>query len=69
MVVYVPREVQKARLMSRDGLTEGQAEQRLNAQMDIELKKERAHILIDNSQGLVETEQQIECFWRDKVQI
>lgn len=69
MVVYAPREVQKARLMSRDGLTEGQAEQRLNAQMDIELKKERAHILIDNSQGLVETEQQIECFWRDKVQI
>ncbi|WP_059054312.1 dephospho-CoA kinase [Paenibacillus senegalimassiliensis] len=69
MVVYVPREVQKSRLMSRDGLTEWQAEQRLNAQMDIELKKERAHILIDNSQGLAETEQQIERFWRDKVEI
>ncbi|WP_018750431.1 dephospho-CoA kinase [Paenibacillus sanguinis] len=69
MVVYAPREVQKSRLMSRDGLTEKEAEQRLNAQMDIELKKERAHILIDNSQGLEETEQQIKRFWRDKVQI
>ncbi|GJM74303.1 hypothetical protein HMSSN036_65190 [Paenibacillus macerans] len=62
MVVYVPRDLQLARLMERDGLSRNEAERRLNAQMDIELKKERADILIDNSRGLDETERQIDEF-------
>lgn len=66
MVVYVPRDVQLSRLMQRDGLSREEAERRLNAQMDIELKKERADILIDNSRGLDETERQIDGFWRDQ---
>ncbi|CAM4441678.1 MAG: dephospho-CoA kinase [Paenibacillus macerans] len=66
MVVYVPRDLQLARLMERDGLSRDEAERRLNAQMDIELKKERADILIDNSRGLDETERQIDEFWRDQ---
>lgn len=66
MVVYVPRELQLARLMNRDELSLEEAEARLKAQMDIEQKKERADILIDNSRGLEETERQIEQFWRDK---
>ncbi|MFD1176830.1 dephospho-CoA kinase [Paenibacillus puldeungensis] len=66
MVVYVPRELQLARLMNRDELSREEAEARLKAQMDIEQKKERADILIDNSRGLEETERQIEQFWRDK---
>ncbi|RRJ64724.1 dephospho-CoA kinase [Paenibacillus oralis] len=66
MVVYVPRDVQLSRLMQRDGLSREEAERRLNAQMDIELKKERADILIDNSRGLDETERQIDEFWRDQ---
>lgn len=66
MVVYVPRELQLARLMDRDELSRDEAEARLKAQMDIEQKKERADILIDNSRGLEETERQIERFWRDK---
>ncbi|WP_068786492.1 dephospho-CoA kinase [Paenibacillus phocaensis] len=66
MVVYVPRALQLSRLILRDGLSREAAEQRLSAQMDIELKKERADILIDNSGGLEETERQIDVFWRDK---
>lgn len=66
MVVYVPRELQLSRLIDRDNLSEEEAEKRLGAQMDIELKKERADILIDNSRGLTETERQIDDFWRDK---
>ncbi|MGG6313709.1 dephospho-CoA kinase [Paenibacillus macerans] len=66
MVVYVPRELQLSRLILRDGLTEDEAEKRLRAQMDIEIKKERADILIDNSRGLADTERQVDDFWRDK---
>ncbi|MGG4555056.1 dephospho-CoA kinase [Paenibacillus humicus] len=67
MVVYVPRELQLKRLMKRDELTLEQAEARIRAQMDIEKKKERADILIDNSLGMDKTELQIAEFWRNKV--
>ncbi|WP_410769746.1 dephospho-CoA kinase [Fontibacillus sp. BL9] len=66
MVVYVPRELQLERLLARDGMTRNEAEARLRAQMDIELKRERADILIDNSLGREETELQIDDFWRKK---
>lgn len=69
MVVYVPREVQRKRLMERDHLTLEQADSRLAAQMDIELKKSKADILIDNRYGPEETKRQIEEFWREKVLI
>ena len=59
IVVYVPREVQRARLMNRDGLTESQANDRLNAQMDIEWKRENADYVIYNDKGLEETHQQV----------
>lgn len=66
MVVYVPREIQLDRLMQRDGLSLSGAEARLSAQMDIEFKKQRADIVIDNSYGFNETERQIDEFWRNK---
>lgn len=66
MVVYVPRELQLKRLMERDSLSEQKAMQRLNAQMDIEVKKERADILIDNSLELAQLESQIDRFWQDQ---
>jgi dephospho-CoA kinase len=65
MVVYIPRDEQKRRLMARDSLSGEEAEQRLNAQMDIEEKKRRADIVIDNSGTLEETERQLDRFWRD----
>ncbi len=59
VVVYVPREVQISRLMKRNGLTYEQAEARLNAQMDIEVKRTKANYIIDNSGDLAHTEQQV----------
>lgn len=62
-VVYVPREVQLARLMERNGLTLEQATGRLDAQMDIEEKRRRADYIIDNSAELTHTEQQVAALW------
>ncbi|MFD1135631.1 dephospho-CoA kinase [Paenibacillus urinalis] len=66
MVVYVPAEIQLKRLMERDGISESDAISRLNAQMDIEEKKRRADIVIDNSGTMEETKAQILKFWHDK---
>ncbi|MCZ8511918.1 dephospho-CoA kinase [Paenibacillus filicis] len=66
LVVYVPRGVQLARLMERDGLTAEEAEKRLASQIPIEEKKLRADVLIDNSGSLDETERQIELFWTER---
>lgn len=65
MVVYAPREAQLGRLIERDGLSREEAEQRLAAQMDIEEKKRRADVLIDNGGTPEETNRQIERFWRE----
>lgn len=67
MVVYVPRSLQLERLMQRDALAVQEAELRLAAQMDIEEKRRRADILIDNSRSYEETESQIDDFWRSRV--
>ena len=63
LVVYVPRAVQLERLMRRDGITEEQALARLNSQMDIELKKDMADYVIDNSGSLAETGRQLDALW------
>ncbi|MNO38783.1 Dephospho-CoA kinase [compost metagenome] len=62
-VVYVPRELQLVRLMERNRLTPEQAEGRLQAQMDIELKRSRANYVIDNSRDLAHTKQQVDVLW------
>ncbi|WP_144932124.1 dephospho-CoA kinase [Paenibacillus sp. 32O-W] len=66
MVVYVPRSKQLERLMARDGINAAQAEQRLNAQMDIEKKKELADIVINNEGSLTDTIRQIDHFIEGK---
>lgn len=63
VVVYVPREVQLTRLMKRDGMTLQQAEERLKAQMDIELKRSKADHVIDNSGDPAVTLQQVAALW------
>ena len=63
LVVYVPKDIQTRRLMERDGLTSEQAAVRLNSQMDIELKKDLADIVIDNSLGLEQTALQVDELW------
>ncbi|MCM3783184.1 dephospho-CoA kinase [Neobacillus mesonae] len=66
MVVYVPVHIQLKRLMERDAISEKQALSRLKAQMDIEEKKRRADIVIDNSGDFEDTKAQILKFWHDK---
>lgn len=62
VVVYVPRDMQIARLMERNRLSLEEAEARLNAQMDIEQKRNKADYIIDNSGDLAYTEQQVAVF-------
>jgi dephospho-CoA kinase len=63
LLVYVPRDIQKQRLMLRDSLSSEQAEARLLTQMDIEEKKFLADVVIDNSHSLEQTEQQLNELW------
>jgi dephospho-CoA kinase len=55
VVVSAPEDVQKLRLMARDGLSEEAARARMAAQMPTAEKTEKAHIVIDNSGDLEET--------------
>ncbi|MCR8643744.1 dephospho-CoA kinase [Paenibacillus sp. N1-5-1-14] len=64
MVVYIPRELQVERLMARDGYSLEEAESRLQSQMSIEEKRQRADIVIDNRGTIAATEEQIETFWK-----
>jgi len=50
IVVYTPKEKQLERLMFRDSSEESEAQQRIDSQMDIEKKREKATYIIDNSQ-------------------
>ncbi|MNL78305.1 dephospho-CoA kinase [compost metagenome] len=49
--------------MERNRLTPEQAEGRLQAQMDIELKRSRANYVIDNSRDLAHAKQQVDVLW------
>lgn len=49
VLIYVPHDLQLKRLMSRDQLTQDEAQQRIDAQTDIEDKKKLADYVIDNS--------------------
>lgn len=66
MVVYVPEEIQIARLMERSSFTKSEAERRVSLQMNIEQKRELANWVIDNSGTLEETSRQIDQFWKDQ---
>ncbi|WP_456389530.1 dephospho-CoA kinase [Hydrogenimonas sp.] len=69
IVVYAPRETQKARLIGREGLSDEEAEARLNAQMDIEKKRKKATWLIDNSQNLKHLQRETERVFDDITQL
>lgn len=63
MVVYAPRVIQLERLMQRNQLNRDEASARIGSQMDIEEKKMKADIVIDNSGDAELTERQIDEFW------
>lgn len=64
LLVWVPREVQKARLRARDGLDETAAEARLAAQLPLDEKRALATWVVDNSGERASTQAQVEAVWR-----
>lgn len=64
VLVWVPRSLQKARLMARDGLDEAAAEARLAAQLPLDEKRPHATWIVDNSGDLASTRTQVEQVWQ-----
>ncbi len=64
LLVWAPRELQKARLMARDGLDAAEAEARIAAQLPLDDKRQHATWLVDNSGELASTRAQVERAWQ-----
>ncbi len=62
-VVYVNPETQLKRLMKRNNYDEKTAEMRIASQMSLEIKKEKADVVIDNSGTLEEARKQVDEAW------
>lgn len=62
VLVYAPPDVQLARLRSRNNLSENEAKQRIAAQIPIELKKQKADDIIDNSGDVQALQIQVERY-------
>ena len=68
-VVYATVELQLARLMQRNNLTEMEAQQRIDAQIPIESKRERSDFVIENLGDLAALERNLEVFLEHVVRI
>lgn len=64
VVAACPPDVQRARLMARNGLSAEDAQQRIDAQMPIDEKRQRADFVIDTSGTMAETTRQVDDVWR-----
>jgi dephospho-CoA kinase len=65
IVVYAPEDLQRQRLMQRDGISADEADARIHAQMSIEEKRRRATSVIDNSGDRSHLRRQVvEMFYR-----
>jgi len=60
IVVYTPQATQLERLVKREGLSEKEAMQRIEAQLPIDSKKEKATYIIDNSKDLAHLQSECE---------
>ncbi len=67
MLVYARPSVQLQRMRDRDGLDHLSAQGRLNAQLPIDEKRDRATWVIDNDGSRADTAAQVEAWWRDVV--
>lgn len=65
ILVYVPPEVQVERLMKRDGITEEEANHRIQSQLPIDEKVGYADFVIHNDKSLEETRKQVEALWQE----
>jgi dephospho-CoA kinase len=62
VVVYTPVEIQLERYMKRNGYSEEESLKRINSQMPIDEKKQKATWVIDNSKNLKHLQQEVEDF-------
>jgi len=60
IVVYTPMQTQLQRLIKREGLSHEEAQQRIDAQLPIEFKKQNATYVIDNSTDLINLQNECE---------
>jgi dephospho-CoA kinase len=67
ILVYVPSEIQVARLMQRDGLTREAATRTLTIQLPIDTKRAAANLVIDNSGTVEETARRVRSVWNELV--
>jgi dephospho-CoA kinase len=65
LLVYIPREMQVERLMSRDGVSREAAENVLQAQWPIDEKIPLSDFVIRNDRSLAETRRQVEALWEE----
>lgn len=62
VVVYTPSNIQLERFMKRNGYSKEESQRRINSQMSIEDKRDRATWIIDNSKNLKHLQQEVEEF-------
>ncbi len=62
-VVYCEPEQQKARARKRDGLSEAEAVRRMDAQIRLDVKAERADKIIDNSGSISQLHDEVQHSW------
>ena len=60
IVVWVDPETQLQRLVMRDGSSEEEAQNRINAQMPLDMKRSKADIVIDNTGSLEELNEEFQ---------
>ncbi|HSI03092.1 MAG TPA: dephospho-CoA kinase [Myxococcota bacterium] len=65
IVVWVPRDLQVARLMERAKITEADAKARVASQMPLDTKSKKATWVIDNSGRLARTRRVVKELWRE----
>jgi len=63
ILVAAPEEVQRERLMRRDGLGPDEADARIAAQLPLEEKRRRATFVIDNDGDLEELARSVDALW------
>jgi len=64
VLVFVDEATQLSRLMARDGLSQADAHRRIAAQMPIADKRRLADYIIDNTQSLDQTREQVQTLWQ-----
>ncbi|KAL8143090.1 hypothetical protein V2J09_016122 [Rumex salicifolius] len=76
IVVWVDHETQLQRLKARDGISDEEAHNKINAQMPLDLKRSKADIVIDNNGTLEDLNEQVQkvlhlvtrpLTWREKL--